>query len=232
MNIPISGHSTIFSSVLSLDFDESSIQLEIHRQQYGQRRKAFKAFKETHLVSGKSVSLEDVGRILTVRDGSYVIEHIKTSICEQLHVCMDGIQIELDKPLFPKRKNPQIAINIPSIAIREHIGSSYTADSIADFLIAVKEWVPEYMAIEENVMIQEKQRQMACKIAFDLMKRTIEPVLDRKNYHYNLIGPDYNNKANIRITSNEIISINIDVDLLEDFLEKLVAVLESLPELS
>ena len=229
MSIPILGHRRLFSTLSSLYFDDYSIQQKIHRQQYEQTRRAFKSFKETYLVTGKSAELENLDRILTERDSSYVIEHIETSITDHLKVSMNGIEIELDKPLFPKRKNPYISINIPSIAIREQIESTYTPESIADFLVAVKDWVPEYLSIEENVMIQEKQRQMACTMSFDLMKRRIGPILESKSYHYDLIGPDYNNKASLRITVSEALIITLEVNLLEDFLNQVVKYVESLP---
>ena len=72
---------------------------------------------------------------------------------------------------------------------------------------------------------------MACKMAYDLMKRTIEPILEDKGYYYYLLEPNQNNKARIRINSDEMISLDISVDLLENFLEKLVNIVESLPSL-
>ena len=229
MSIPILGRRRLFSTLSSFDFDEYSIHQEIHRQQYEQTRKAFKSFKENHLVTGQSVDFGNLERILIERDNSYVIEHLETSMSDHLKVCIDGTEIELDKPLFPKRKNPYISINIPSIAIREQIESKYTPDSIVDFLIAVKDWIPEYLSIEENAMIQEKQRQMACTMAFDLIKRTIEPILDGKNFQHTLIGPEYNNKASLRIAVSDAFVITLEVNLLEDFLDQVVKYVESLP---
>lgn len=230
MSIPMIRRRPSFDSLSGFEFDDYSIQQKIQSLQHEQTREAFKYLREKHLVSGEPCCLESLGRILSER-GSSLIEHQETSISDHLHVYIDGVEFELDKPLFPKRKHNYISINIPSICVREQIKAEYTPESIAVFLEAVKQWIPEYLSIEEKVVAQEKQRQMACKMAYDLMKRTIEPILEDKGYYYYLLEPNQNNKARIRINSEEMISLDISVDLLENFLEKLVNIVESLPSL-
>jgi hypothetical protein len=63
------------------------------------------------------------------------------------------------------------------------------------------------------------------------MKRSVEPILEEKGYYYAFMGPDFNNKATIRINSDEMISIILDIELLDDFLEQLVNLVKSLPKL-
>ena len=217
-------------SISGFEFDDYSIQQKILSQQREQTREAFKYFREKYLVPGEPCYLEGLGRVLSER-GNSQIEHQETSISDHLHVYMDGVEFELDKPLFPKRNHNHISINVPSICAREQIEAEYTPESIAVFLEAVKQWIPEYMSIEEKVVAQEKKRQMAYKMAFDLMKRTIEPILENKGYYYYLLEPNHHNKARIRINSDEMISLDISVDLMEDFLAKLVNLVESLPSL-
>lgn len=237
MSITMLGQRPSYSSLVSFDnfdsyaFDEFSIQQEVRSKQYEETRRAINNFREKYLVSGQSCRLEEIGEILTERGNSYVIEHLETSISDHLQVSIDGLEFELDKPIFPKRKHAFLTINIPSICLREHIEAEYTPESFADFLEAVKQWIPEYLSIEEKVISQEKQRLMACTLAFDLMKRTIEPILERKGYYCSMLGPSYANKASIRINSDEMISLDLTVDLLEDFLEQLVNIVESLPQL-
>ena len=231
MSLPILGRSQPLSSLLSVDFDDFSIQQEIRKQQYEETCKAFKSFSKKYLVSGQSCRLEELGNILTERGNSYVVDHLETSISDHLQVIIGGLEFELDKPIFPKRKHHYLTISIPSICIREQIEAEYTPDSLSDFLEAVMQWIPKYLSIEEQVLAREKQRQMACTLAFDLMKRTIEPILEGKGYYYNLLGPDYKNKASIIINSDEVISLYLTVDLLEDFLEQLVNLVESLPQI-
>lgn len=222
---------TSFDNFDSYAFDEFSIQQEIRSKQYEETRRAINNFREKYLVPGQSCRLEEIGKILTERGNSHVIEHLVTSISDYLQVSIDGLEFKLDKPIFPKRKHTFLTINIPTICLREHVEAEYTPESFANFLEAVKQWIPEYLSIEEKVVAQEKQRLMACTLAFDLMKRTIEPILERKGYYCSMLGPSYANKASIRINSDEKISLDLTVDLLEDFLEQLVNLVESLPQL-
>jgi hypothetical protein len=122
MSIPILKTSPFFSSNLySTDFDDYSIKQAIRHEQYEQTRKAFCTFREKHLAPGDSCNLETLGSILTERGKSEVIEHQVTSVSDHLCINIDGIEFDIEKPLFAKRRNPYLSIKIASIGLIHHI---------------------------------------------------------------------------------------------------------------
>lgn len=230
MSFPMIRRLKSSGSVLGYDgFDDYKIEQTIRSEQYKETRKAFKKYNGQHLVPGVSCCLKELGRILVERGHSQLIQHQETSISEHLLINIDGVEFELDKPTFPKRKHSYLTINIPSLLISKQIESSYTPESFADFLVAIKEWISTYMSIEERVIAQEKQREMACKVALDLLVRTAEPVLKEKGYDYIFYGPDHKNNASLRIHFGSVFEMTLEVNLMENFVNKLKMVLGSLP---
>ena len=104
------------------------------------------------------------------------------------------------------------------------------ADSIADLILAIEGWLPEYYSIEDKCLAEEKQKRMACEIALDLLKRTVRPILEKKNYEFSVMYGGDRNTAKVRIFMNDIISMSINVNLTEDFINPITKVVDSLPE--
>ena len=104
-----------------------------------------------------------------------------------------------------------------------------TPESIAEFLLSLLDWIPEYMQIDEKLKAEMKQEEMALQIAFDLLDRVVCPMLDQKGYDYNLDTMVNRNKASFRIKISKALMITFEVDLLQDFLDQVVKYVESLP---
>ena len=104
-----------------------------------------------------------------------------------------------------------------------------TPESIAEFLLSLLDWIPEYMQIDEKLKAEMKQEEMALQIAYDLLERVVSPMLDQKGYDYNLDTMVNRNKASFRIKISEALMITFEVDLLQDFLDQVVKYVESLP---
>lgn len=74
-----------------------------------------------------------------------------------------------------------------------------------------------------------KQKEIACEIAFDALKRTMTPILEEKGY-MNFSFSTFKETAHIDVQFNGGVSISINVELLEDFLDETMNVLQSLPQ--
>ncbi len=213
----ILGSSINFNSHFS-DFD-FSIQGKIFREKRALAENTFKKLTQEYVRSGGTDC-----RLADVKD-SLIAKGIETSLLgyesndftEKLIARLDNIEYTLSRALFPKHKTTRsITFKTLDNELHRNLAGDATADSLADFLIAVHKWIPEYQAVEEKITEEEVRR--------------IKVILDEKGYDFHISHESNKNIAKIRIDMNNGIRMNIDVDLMEDFLERLTQVVESMPE--
>ena len=72
------------------------------------------------------------------------------------------------------------------------------------------------------------QKQKVRDLAIDLLKRNIGAILEEKGYKY-VIYPSHTNKASLIITFSDVFKMTLEVDLMEDFLDQVRRIVESLP---
>lgn len=213
----ILGSSINFNSHFS-DFD-FSIQGKIFREKRALAENTFKKLTQEYVRSGGTDC-----RLADVKD-SLIAKGIETSLLgyesndftEKLIARLDNIEYTLSRALFPKHKTTRsITFKTLDNELHRNLAGDATADSLADFLIAVHKWIPEYQAVEEKITEEEVRR--------------IKVILEEKGYDFHISHESNKNIAKIRIDMNNGIRMNIDVDLMEDFLERLTQVVESMPE--
>ena len=159
------------------------------------------------------------------------ITHSATEYLDHLEVKINGVTFKLDIPLFPKKRKGR-SIRFASIEHHFHqeLELKSVPEGVADFILAVADWVPEYLMIEERITNEEKQRKLACEIALDLLKKTLGKMLDDKGYEQNVIWRDHENRASIKIIVSEIFQISLEINLMEDFLGQVTRIVEALPD--
>lgn len=213
--------------------DEYELSRKLRERQRQEEERVMKAFKNK-LVYGKSECLlEDVRRELIEKGvPEDNLNHVRNTMADVLHFSFDGGSMELRQALFPKRRHTQsISLNIQPYSIYYSIEPAATPASVAEFILAVVGWIPEYDRIEENLKAQIKQEQMACRISLDLFKRVVGEILEQKGYEYKIRDNLFVNKASMRIKVSEAFSITMEVNLLHDYLDQVTRYVNALPEL-
>lgn len=210
-----------------------SVTEKIRKEQYNLSKKAFDRFDKEYITFRDSACT-----LIEVRD-ELIIRGVKESglmhnvndFSDRLEITIKEIIYKLDIPLFPK-SNARRAIGLTTVnlGLCHNFEITSSPSGIAEFIIALSDWMPEYLSIEERIIAEDKQRRIACEIAIDLLRKTIGEVIEKKGYDYSVTNWEQSNKANLRINFCEAFSMSIEVNLLEDFLIKLSRVIESLPD--
>ena len=212
------------------EFDHIRSQ-KLRELQRTAREKAIRNFSPSLVSSNESCELVDVKNILVERGvADSTLSHHKNDFSEHLEIKTTDYLIELDLPLFPKREKPRgCKVNVTSIDFYHIIETRSTPESVAEFLLRLIDWIPEYKAIEEQFWQEQEQENLAKKIAFDLLKRASSKILDEKGYEYQVEDKTYFSKARLIINTGRALRTTIEVDLLDNFHDDLVRYLEALP---
>ena len=218
---------------MRLDFFDFSVQNAIIEEQYKQSVKTLRAFAAIHTIKrDEECTMAEVRDALISKGVSQDrITHSATEYLDHLEVKINGVTFKLDIPLFPKKRKGR-SIRFASIEHHFHqeLELKSVPEGVADFILAVADWVPEYLMIEERITNEEKQRKLACEIALDLLKKTLGKMLDDKGYEHNVIWRDHENRASIKIIVSEIFQISLEINLIEDFLGQVTRIVEALPD--
>lgn len=213
------------------DLFEDDIFFKVREQQHEESDKAFKKFTAELLQKG-----EDVITLAQVRDAfastkGRPMKYFINDFIEKFVVTIDGLDYDFTIPRFPNdKKEKRIRMSISKYNLMQYLSSKHTPESIVAFVNAIAAWIPEYAAIEERVEAAHKKRQLACTIAYDALERSMKPILEEKG-HGECRFYRRDNIAYINITFNSGAKINIEVDLLQEFLDDVQRIVQSLPPL-
>ena len=210
---------------------EDDVFYIVRKEQREQSAKAFKTFSSEHLRKAeKACTLAQVRDEFGTRPG-ITMSYFINDFIENLTLTSGDVDFELTIAQFPKeKKNHAINLTVGKNVLHRSISSKSTAESVAEFMAALIGWFPEYLAIEEKVETVEKQKILACDIAFDLLQRTIKPLLEEKGCtDYSLSS--FRDTAQIKLKYNGGVCVNISVGLMEDFLDSTKNIVQSLPHL-
>lgn len=209
---------------------ENRYEYELRQRKHRAHNQAFGRFKQKLVGSQTPCQLEDVKNLLLGRGvPEHKLEHHQNTIIDCLKIQYDGDYIEITRSIFPKGQSGDIKVVGRAQNIYCTMRDRSTPESIAEFLLSLLDWIPEYMQIDEKLKAEMKQEEMALQIAYDLLERVVSPMLDQKGYDYNLDTMVNRNKASFRIKISEALMITFEVDLLQDFLDQVVKYVESLP---
>ena len=156
--------------------------------------------------------------------------YLRNDFTELLEVNLAATDFILKIPLFPKQ-NPQrgITLTVDNAELHKNIDSYATPESVADFILGMSEWLPEYYAIDVRIHAEEMRKQTIRDLAVDLLKRNIGAILEEKGYEYIVSSSGITNKASLTITFSKVFQMTLEIDLMEDFLDQVKRVVESLP---
>ena len=209
---------------------ENRYEYELRQRKHQAHNQAFGRFKQKLVGSQTPCQLEDVKNLLIGRGvPEHKLEHHQNTIIDCLKIQCDGDYIEITRSIFPKGQTGDIKVVGRTQNIYCTMRDRSTPESIAEFLLSLLDWIPEYMQIDEKLKAEMKQEEMALQIAYDLLERVVSPMLDQKGYDYNLDTMVNRNKASFKIKISEALMITFEVDLLQDFLDQVVKYVESLP---
>ena len=158
------------------------------------------------------------------------LSYSKTDFCEHLNAKIGNQDFSLNIALFPKKKHPDpISLVIEDLNRHEWLSRNSTPESVVKLMMDIAAWVPEYHAYIEELEAKEKQRELACRISMNLLEKTISKIIIDKGYEYEVYQTS-NGKASLRIQISEAVQIILEVDLLGDYLDRLMGITSLLPQ--
>lgn len=223
--------SSFFPDPFDLSDYSFSLSSRIREEQYECSKKAVKELTKKYIQKGEvlctlvQLQAELISRGVSAGNCKYE----KNDFAERLDITLADTDFNITIPLFPKQ-NPKkgIKLIVGKGILHEILDAYVTPKSAADFILGVSEWLPEYYGIEQRIKEEEMQKQKVRDLAIDLLKRYIGAILEEKGYKY-VIYPSHTNKASLIITFSDIFRMTLEVDLMEDFLDQVRRVVESLP---
>ena len=121
-----------------------------------------------------------------------------------------------------------IAVSINRLDIMTNIDAASTPEGVADFIMAIAQWMPELHAVEQKIEAEEKQRMIVCEIAKDVAIRHLGNKLEEKGYTYKSNWHDGSNTLKIYIHLSESLNVTLEMDLMTDFLDHAARFVDSL----
>ena len=224
-----------FTSLFQDPFDLYDFGFTIsHKIREEQRKNSEKAMKKLTKLIKKGEAICTLGQVQEVLISKGVsadkCQYHKNDFAEQLNVNLADTDFNLSIGLFPKDNRKQgISMTIAKANLHKTLDCDTTPESIADFILRIADWLPEYYAIEIRIQEEEMQKQTIFDLAIDLIKRNIGAILEEKGYKYSVSSSDLTNKASIRIIYSDIFKINLEVNLMEDFFNEVESVVKALP---
>lgn len=225
----------ISQDIMTDDFDYlETIEGKIIKEKHNLSKKALERFdKECVSLQDSACTLLEVRNELIARGvGESCLKHSLDDFSDKLEITINDIAYNLEIPCFPKRKSGRaIGLTTGLPGLRHHFGITSSPAGIAQFIIALTEWMPEYLSIEERITSEEKKKKIACDMALDLVKKMCDNILTPKGYQHDIKSYFGSNVAMLRINFDKALTMTLRIDLLEDFLDQLIRVIESLPDI-
>lgn len=184
------------------------------------------------LVNGNNIcELADVKKALIERGvPENGLTHLKNKISDRLELEFKGCRIEINIPQFPRQSDlRKCRISVKSHDFTHFIETNRTPETVAEFLLKVIDWLPEYEKIEEELKQKLEQEKLAAQIAYDLLKKVAGNILDEKGYVYQIFKNNSSNKASLIINTSKAFSTTLEVRLLDNFYDDIVKHLEAMP---
>ena len=215
--------------------EDCGLEKRVKEEQRRQSIDTLRRLAEENFRPGDDTSIKAIYDALIDRDID------KTSITQTSSQIRDILNIKLEKHefsisyiVFPKGNGrKEFSFSVAQTEISQYIPLNNTPESIADFILAVRDYLPEYCEIEKKVMVREKQNRIARELAMDLLQKNICNIAVEKGYESDVIGSIYNDNAQVMIHVSNAIKIKIDVNLLdEDMFNQITKLVKALPEMA
>ena len=211
-----------------LDFIISS---KVSSRQMDLANKTIRSLMQENLKSGGHCSVADIrDAFLANETGAHIKNYLINDFIEEMDVEIKGVKFHVSIPLFPKRaESESVRFEIPKERISRHFKAETDPDSVVELLTAIASWMPEYYKVEDTIREEEKKKRIACDLAMDLLKRSIGGKLEEKRYTFFARHSYVNHRGTLEIDGGKGLRMIMHVDLLEDFLEDMTRIVDSLP---
>jgi hypothetical protein len=134
--------------------------------------------------------------------------------------------MEFHRALFPKNRDNAILLTITELKIWERL--KFSAENIADFTDAILAWIPEYEQIVVNAEVELRKIQKICEIGKNFLE-TIAAKLCQKGLDSQVMHSfDGETIVVLRISYGKGIVCEFEINLLEEFQEKIVEITDRL----
>ena len=172
-------------------------------------------------------SLSQVKEMLVDRGVSESdMEYLICDFSETLTVIAGKHRMEFHRALFPKNRDNAIHLTITELKIRERL--KFSAENIADFTDAILAWIPEYEQIVVNAEVEFRKIQKICEIGKNFLE-TIAAKLCQKGLDSQVMHSfDGETIVVLRISYGKGIVCEFEINLLEEFQEKIVEITDRL----
>ena len=172
-------------------------------------------------------SLSEVKEMLVDRGASESdIEYLICDFSETLTVKSGKHRMEFHRALFPKNHDNAILLTITELKIWERL--KFSAENIADFTHAILAWIPEYEQIVVNAEVEFRKIQKICEIGKNFLE-TIAAKLCQKGLDSQVMHSfEGETTVVLRISYGKGIVCEFEINLLEEFQEKIVEITDRL----
>lgn len=172
-------------------------------------------------------SLSEVKEMLVDRGVSESdMEYLICDFSETLTVKSGKYRMEFHRALFPKNRDSAILLTITELKIWERL--KFSAENIADFTHAILAWIPEYEQIVVNAEVEFRKIQKICEIGKNFLE-TIAAKLCQKGLDSQVMHSfEGETIVVLRISYGKGIVCEFEINLLEEFQEKIVEITDRL----
>lgn len=172
-------------------------------------------------------SLSEVKEMLVDRGVSELdMEYLICDFSETLTVKSGKHRMEFHRALFPKNRDNAILLTITELKIWERL--KFSAENIAYFTHAILAWIPEYEQIVVNAEVEFRKIQKICEIGKNFLE-TIAAKLCQKGLDSQVMHSfDGETIVVLRISYGKGIVCEFEINLLEEFQEKIVEITDRL----
>lgn len=172
-------------------------------------------------------SLSEVKEMLVDRGVSESdMEYLICDFSETLTVISGKHRMEFHRALFPKNRDNSIHLTITELKIWEWL--KFSAENIADFTHAILAWIPEYELIVVNAEVEFRKIQKICEIGKNFLE-TIAAKLCQKGLDSQVMHSfEGETIVVLRISYGKGIVCEFEINLLEEFQEKIVEIADRL----
>lgn len=154
------------------------------------------------------------------------LEYLVCDFSETLTVISGKHRMEFHRALFPKNRDNAILFTITEFKIWERL--KFSAENIADFTHAILEWIPEYEQIVVNAEVEFRKIQKICEIGKNFLE-TIAAKLCQKGLDSQVMHSfEGETIVVLRISYGKGIVCEFEINLLEEFQEKIVEITDRL----
>lgn len=154
------------------------------------------------------------------------MEYLVCDFSETLTVISGNHRIEFHRALFPKNRDNAILLTITELKIWERL--KFSGENIADFTHAILAWIPEYEQIVVNAEVELRKIQKICEIGKNLLE-TIAAKLCQKGLDSQVMHSfEGETIVVLRISYGNGIVCEFEINLLEEFQEKIVEITDRL----